>query len=232
MTRFFFLNLFLCIYTPAFYAQIKLILTSALVSAHYEYRKKQYVSSFEILRKYGFNANNIYVVEAIAKQAPTFLNDYSNNVFYSTVNNPHIKNHGSNEAKTLLEALYYFNFDPEDMIIKHTGRHHFMSDSFLKTVQENEIQYDAIVRAGVHGPGVIASICFAMKNKYLQEMLENADYEALDAFRLTLETVVTFFVQKMVKKGDFKVLYVDTLDICADTTGSTTAPGATMTIYF
>src|SRR5256885_4787014 len=54
---------------------------------------------------------------------------------------------------TTLFRSYHFNFDPNDMILKLTGRYQPISDYFFKLV-ENNPQYDAIVK--VNGDSVFS----------------------------------------------------------------------------
>ncbi len=196
-------------------AEIKIVLTAALVDGHYEFRKNQYIESFNRLKMYGYK--NFYIVESI-KKAPTFLEDYTNNVFYSQANDP-IVPPGLNEARTLLDALYYFGFDDEDIIIKLTGRHQFISDIFLKQV-ENNPEINLFVKK--RGGDAIYTIAFAMRCKYLKKMLEGLDYNLMLApFFYDLETVINLFVKDKKWNG---ILYVDTLGVKANVFGSTTAP--------
>ena len=111
-----------CIAAIAFFAlhstkaEVRVILTAALTNNHFELRKNQYIKSLDILSSYDYQ--NPYIVEALKKTGPTFLDEYSTNVFYSTCNNPSLKNHGVNEARSLLEALNYFEFADDDIILK------------------------------------------------------------------------------------------------------------------
>jgi hypothetical protein len=204
-------------------AQIRLLLSAALTDVRYDLRKQQYLENFEQLAKFGYGYEDVYVVEALKKQGPTFLEEYARHVFYATVNDPKVKNQGINEAKTLLEGCYHFNFDPEDMIVKMTGRHHFISDYFLQIVQKNT-DYDAILK--VNGTSVF-TLAFAMKYKYFKEMFERANYRAMEGRWIILETVVGEYIQQKIKQANFKVLYIDKLDIHVTFDGSSTAPHMT-----
>ena len=205
------------------YAKVRVYLSAALTDDHHEFRKEQYIKSFNILAEYGYGYDDIYVVESLKKQGPTFLENYSKHVFYSTVNNPSAKDNGVNEANTMLEGSYYFDFDPEDMIIKLTGRHHFISDDFLRLV-ENNTDYDAIVKILPHAP-IMHCICFAMKCKHFQEMFKTMDYNPRSW--VNLETATRKYIDRKVKQGNFKVLFIDKLGIKAVLFGSSTAPGST-----
>jgi hypothetical protein len=209
-------------------AQVRLVLTAALTNNHYAFRKQQYLTAFALLK--GFGYHNWYVVEAIKKQGPTFLNDFSPNVFYATVNNPSLRNQGINEARTLLEGTHHFNFNPDDMIIKLTGRYHLMSDYFLKLVEQNANNYDAIVK--VNAQGQVYTLGFAMKCKYLREMFSTMNYTAMEQQMINVEREVGNYIQRKIAQGNFKVLYVPKLNIQANLFGSAAAPGASGVLYY
>lgn len=182
------------------FAAVRIVCTAALTEAYFEFRKQQYIHSFKVLKEFGYQ--DFYVIEAIKKNGPTFLEEYANNVFYATVNNPLLRNNGINEAKTLLEGCAYFNFDPDDIIVKLTGRHALISDNLLKIVQHN-LELDAVVR--VNEDGNVFTLGFAMRYKYLKEMLENINYEPLDRFMIPLEYRVGDYIKKKKKEGEFKL---------------------------
>lgn len=209
------------------YTQTRIVLSTALGNNHYEYRKKQYIEAFNSLAKYGYT--DLYIVEALTKKGPTFLDNYSHNVFYATCNDENIKNQGINESKTILEALNYYSFDPEDMIIKITGRHCLISDYFLKLV-ENNPNYDAFVKI-CHGlmpswaDGMVPTMCFAMKYKYLYEMYEQIDYTQMLEQNIPIEWIVADFINRKNQEGAFNVYHVDKIDIRVNAFASYACPG-------
>ena len=208
------------------YNQTRLLLSAALADNHYEFRKNQYIDAFTALAKYGYK--DLYIVEALTKSGPTFLDNYSHNVFYATCNNSGIKNQGINESKTILEALDYYNFDPDDMIIKITGRHCFISDYFLKLV-ENNSTYDAFVKI-CHGlmpswaDGMVPTMCFAMKCKYLHEMYEQIDYTQMLEQDIPIEWIVADYISRKTQEGTFNVYFVDKIDIRVNAFASYACP--------
>lgn len=208
------------LYTTPSLSVIRIVCSAALTNAYFEFRKQQYIESFNMITKFGYK--DFYVVEAIKKQGPTFLEQYTQHVFYATVNNPHLKNNGINEAKTLLEGCNFFNFNPEDIIIKLTGRHSLISDHLLKIVEKNP-DIDAFIK--VNSDGNVFTLGFAMRYKYLKEMFETIDYGPLEQFMIPLEYRVGDYVKKKKREGIFKVIYLDKLDIKANVYGSSTAPG-------
>lgn len=208
-------------------AEVRLVLSAALTDSYFEFRKRQYIESFSILSKHGYS--NPYIIEALKKRGETFLDSYSQHVYYAQTNNPLLRNKGINEAKTMLEGLKYFNFAPDDIILKLTGRYHFKSDYFLKLVQNNQ-HLDAIVRFAPDGQQ--DTCCFAMKNKHLQRMFESLDYIAMEDHMINLEYAVAQYVQQRMRTGEFKVLVVDKLDLQANYYASSTNPGAEGIVNF
>lgn len=202
-------------------AKIKIICTAALTDAYFEFRKQQYIHSFNILKGYGYS--DFYVIEALKKNGPTFLEEHAPHVFYATVNNPKLRNNGINEALSILQGCEHFNFDPEDIIIKLTGRHSLISDSLLKIV-ENNPDVDAVVR--VNSDGNAYTLGFAMRYKYMQEMFKSIDYEPLERFMIPLEYRVGDYIKKKKLDGKFNVIYVEKLGMTANVYGSSTCPGA------
>lgn len=221
MNKYYFLLLFETVFSINSCAQLRVVLTAALTDSHYEFRKSQYIETLMILAGYGYH--DVYVVEALKKQGPTLLDDYSKNVFYSSANNQNLdhRNFGINEAKTLLEGLKYFDFDSEDMIVKMNGRSQPTSDKFLSLVKNNP-DYDIFIRMANGG---VFTLCFAIKNKYLLEWLENIDYVTMEKNMTTLEAEFYFYINRKLNQKAFKVFFVDELGMKYNYLGSTTLPG-------
>lgn len=200
------------------YSQIRLILTAALSDAHFSWRKKQYLESFNTLYRYGYRKNDFYIVEALKKHGPTFLNNHCNNVYYAKNNNPHVKNNGINEVITLLEALEHFNFDDEDIIIKLTGRHLLLNTNFLNLVRSHQNSADIIVRWATPFVSVYTTL-IAMKYKYFKEMILSY---AIDDQWIDIEHAAGAYINQKMKTSDLKIIFVNNLGIEANTFGSTT----------
>lgn len=207
--------------------QVRVILTTALTEAHYEFRKQQYIHAFNMLRSFG--CTDFYIIEAVAKKGPTFLDEHCSNVFYASVNDQNCKNQGVNESRTILEALQFFNFDPEDMIIKLTGRHCLISDYFIKMV-ESHSGCDAIFtycdgRLPEFTNGMIPTFCFAMKCKHLYQMYLDIDYSLMQSCNVPIEWVVADFIANQKNEHNFKLLVLDKLDISINAYASSASPG-------
>lgn len=202
--------------------KIRILLTAALVdNGFYEFREQQYIRCLEILNSWGYR-DQVYIVEAIKKEGPTFLDQYCDHVFYSQANDATLKNNGINEAINTREALKYFNFDDDDMIIKLTGRYEFIDDSFIQLAINNQDNYDVI---GRFEKGGIFTLCYAMRCKYLYELLKNIDYKAMKRSKdiIPIEIVFNQYIQKNSNK--WRILSIEQLHVKAILTGSTTMTG-------
>lgn len=198
-------------------AEVRLVLSAALNDNYYEFRKQQYIETLGILSDFGYQ--NPYIVEAIKKQGPTFLDEYTKNVFYSSANIAGLKNYGINEARTMLEGLIYFDFDDEDMIIKMTGRYQPISDKFFKLVEQNP-DIDAFVK--VDQWGNVFTLCFAMRYKHIITMYSDMNYNAMEQHMINVEHEVGNYIKKQKQQGTIKVMYIDRLDIGVNLLGSST----------
>jgi hypothetical protein len=210
-------------------AQIRILLTAAITDAHAEFRKAQYIETFTILADYGYTKDDLYVVEALKKTGPSFLEDYAGHVFYATTNDPTFINNGINEAATVLEAIHHFGFDDEDMIIKFTGRHQLTSDYLLRLV-ENNLDYDTLVK--VNSDYNVFTLGFAMKCKYLKEMFGAMDFKNMGYILRPVEYDVGDYIKLKVRQGNFKVFYIPELHMKAQLFGSSTAPGVEAQVLY
>lgn len=209
-------------------ATLRIVLGTALTTAHFEFRKQQYIDMFARLKGYGYDT--FYVVEGFKKEGPTFLDEYAPHVFYAQTSNPDLKNQGVNEARTQLEGTYHFMFDPDDMILKLTGRYHLLSDDFLRCVEQNADNFDAFVQINENGD--VYTLGFAMRCKYFQEMYEQINYTAMEKNRINLETEVGNYIKRKLKDGSFRVFYITKLHIMANLFGSSAAPNAQGILYY
>lgn len=190
-------------------AVVRVVCTAALIDDNYQEREKQYTRSLTSLRRLGLDP---YVVES-CKQGPTFLNKYSNHVIYTQSNDASIKNKGVNEAVSLIIALKQWNFDPEDIIVKITGRYAVLTNDFFKLIEQNP-DADIFVRA--FSDHDIYSGLFAMRYKYFMEVLENIDFDIMANRPIAFEHIFGNYVNDV--KNKLKIVYLervyDYLPIC------------------
>ena len=198
-------------------SEVKILYTAALLDFDYESRKKEYIHTLDILRSYGYH--NPYIVEAIKSGPHTFFNDYSCNVIYSNVNNPKLRNKGINEARSMTEACKKFYFKDNDIIVKITGRYFFTSDVFLRAV-EAKPTVDAFVTVDQYGQ--VFTGCFALRYKFLKEMLHQLDYQKMERNMINIESEVSCYLRKIIQEKDAHVLYLDKIDVTANIMGDGT----------
>jgi hypothetical protein len=190
---------------------IKLLYSAALIEHQAKQREEEYRQCAKSLESYGFK--DPYIVEAIkGKESTTFLNTLSKHVFYSTVNDSSVINKGVNEGRTMLQALDHFSFDPNDMVLKITGRYPMEIDAFSQRIKNNP-DIDAIVKTDKIGRTYTA--CFALREKYLRDMLTSINYKGMIQDKtLEIENEFETYLKKMAAKG-MQILYINNLGIFA-----------------
>lgn len=206
-------------YKEASGGELRIVCTAALLDHQFDMRKKEYIKSLNTLANYGFK-ENVYVVEAIKGVGPTFLDQHSKNVFYSKAHDFNVKdirNKGINEARTLLDGLDYFNFHPNDMILKLTGRYRLKSNKFIKLIKQNP-DVDIFVKVIHNGDWPITG-CFAMRYRYMRDLLENLDYRYMEENFVYIEHKVMEYINKMFKNKTAKIMFVENLDLSANIFG-------------
>lgn len=196
LTCFFYLHGFAVSDASSMQSKIRVVCTTALIPDKYEERKKQYIHSLQKLQTMGCD---FYVVES-CKKGPTFLDEYCNNVCYTQSNNPSWAkgkgNYGLNEVLSLTIGLQHFNFDPDDMIIKLTGRYALEKDEFIRLV-ENNPQADAFLRAWNDSDAYTG--LFAIRLKYLVDFLNSIDFVKME--RTPIEHVFGRYITQLRANG-------------------------------
>lgn len=192
---------------------VHIVYSAALLEKDQISRKKEYIHSLSILKKIGYIP---FIVESCSSNSFSFLNEWSNHVFYSSSNNPTIKNKGVNEGKSLLLGLNNFNFKDNDLIIKLTGRYFFEKDTFIQLV-ENNPHVDAFVKMDEHGQ--VFTGCFAMRNLYLKKFYQGLDFLKMEKEMINIEKLMANYISKIEKEGA-KIKRVNNLHLTANIYGA------------
>lgn len=188
----------LCAYNKC----IKIVCTAALTSRNYEERKQQYIKSLSLLNYYALDP---YFIESLA-HGPTFLDEYCNHVCYTQSNDASLVNYGINEVVALQIGLKHFNFDPETIIIKLTGRYPLESDEFVRYV-ENNFDADAIVKTWDEGTYACTGL-FAMRLNYFLDFLNHhVNYQIMEEYLIPLEYYFATYISKIEREGA-KIVYL------------------------
>lgn len=191
-------------------ADLKIICTAALIQNQFENRKKEYIKSFNFLKQIGFEP---YIVESCVS-GPTFLDQFSKNVFYSKTNNLNLRNKGVNEAQSLRAALKKFPLKDEDLILKLTGRYFFHTNNFIKLIDTNPT-YDCFVKLDQFGQ--VFTGCFAMRFKYFKDLFEQLDLDKMESKMISIESAVAEYIK--FNSSKLKVFFVEQLDLTANIFG-------------
>ncbi len=202
------LALSLCI-TDCFAIQqpIVILCTGALIQQKSEERKAEYITVLNILNQQPLP---VFFVESCSTEGFSYLNDYCSHVFYSHSNNFKLKNKGVNEAKAMIKALKYFNFDDDILIIKLTGRYPFNNFNFINLILQNQ-SYDAFVKYDNHGQ--VYTGCFAMRCKHMKNMLSQLNLAAMETHMINIEAEVASFIHKNITPD--RIYEVSSLGITA-----------------
>jgi len=193
-------------------SEIRVVYTAALIENKFHERKLEYIDSLNVILDFGYEP---YIIEACTN-GPSFLENYSKNVFYSNINNSRLRNKGVNEARSLIEGFRHFTFADDDMIVKLTGRYRLENDSFLKLVEDNP-DVDAFVKTDRYGQ--VWTGCFALRYKLFKDMLSKFDFEMMERYMINIEREVAGYIKEIKKEGH-KILYLDKLNVVANIFGN------------
>ncbi len=145
--------------------RVKVLFTAAIIPEGFEDRRIQYIRNLKLLASYGCD---VYVVES-CQSGPTFLDGFCDHVCYTKSNDPSATK-SVNEAVSMNIGLQYFHFDPEEMIIKITGRYVLKTNEFISMVRDHS-NVDIIAR--VWNASDAYTGCYAIRVKYLEDLLNN-----------------------------------------------------------
>jgi hypothetical protein len=208
LLKYIFFLLFISINSLA--SDIVFLCTAALIDNQYEMRKKEYEEVLSQIKAYGYP---IYVVEAIKNSGPTFLDSYGDYIYYSRVNNIYLRNKGINEARSMFEALRYFDINDDVLVVKLTGRYCFMSDLFMNMVMNNT-QYDGFIKPIDNNTQYFTG-CFALRARYLKEFLMQLDYDRMEYYMINVEKEFKEYIDRK----QLNINYVHYLDLKVNSFG-------------
>jgi hypothetical protein len=185
-------------------SQIKIVCTAALSQVQYGLRKQEYINAIQIIKKYGYIP---FIVES-CQSVSTFLDDFSDYVWYSKTNDIRLRNKGVNEVKSLLSFFDRYSFDADDIIVKVTGRYLLLDDSFFRFIEQH-MDGDAFVK--YMGDQVFTG-CFAMKYKYFVDFLRHLDLVKMEKEMINLEKEVAAYLSNC---ANIVIYKLDSLNVAA-----------------
>lgn len=142
-----------------------------------DHRKNRYITSIRTaidLVKDRVNIKTIIVENGGSRE--TYLDGLGCDVLY-TDNNQIIttdRHNGVNELLDIKQVISHYHIQPDDFIIKLTGRYRMLSGSFFDLVEHNCAEYDSFVKFfNVCTRRIAKEDCvlglFAIKSKYLTD---------------------------------------------------------------
>jgi hypothetical protein len=160
-----------------------IILTSALIPFKYEERKNEYIKSFNNLINY-VDKNSIQYIECYNSN-PDFLYSLTEKIFITNTHDYNIKNKGVLEMKGIKKFLDNTDISDDELMLKLTGRYYFIDNHFIKTIQENN-NFNFYGKKVTNNTQIFTG-CFAIRKKYLQDFVDNLDYEEMENHQICVE---------------------------------------------
>lgn len=145
-------------------ASIKVLFTAAILE-HDEGRRERYITQLKKLKEYGCD---VYVVES-CKEGPTYLDEYCEHVCYTRSNNP-LESKSNNEIVSMVIGMRYFDFKPDDLILKVTGRYILEDRRFIHFVEEHA---DAHVIARIWNDADAFTGYFAIRKETFDRLIDH-----------------------------------------------------------
>lgn len=163
---------------------MKVLLTTALGPDNHLLRVDEYIRALEWYKAHSIAVS---IVECFSSRGPSIFEEYSDQVFYASVNDVRLKNKGVNEARALLQALDHFGYGSGDMLIKVTGRYQPNSSWFFDQVKE--------YRERGHAPGVVVLVrdgqiftgVMGIEVGILRSFINSLDYEDMENNMVNIE---------------------------------------------
>jgi hypothetical protein len=177
---------------------MKILFTTALIEDFYEIRKKEYIDSFEISKSL-IGVDNINILECFVDKQETFLNDLTENIYFSNTNIP-ARNKGVKEALAIKKFFEECDYNDDDIVIKQTGRYKFTSDLFFENIDKT---VDANVLFGENNYCFFG--VFSLKFKYFKNFINNLDFSYMENNMVCIEKLLSDYIiheNLTVKKHD------------------------------
>lgn len=168
---------------------MKLLLTSAIIEAHYDERKNEYLESVSYIDSIGLK-NYVFFIETILSK-DHFIEDLQIPVFYSNTHLDYLRNKGVKEILALAKFLNSIEIVEDEMIIKLTGRYRFISDFFIKEVEKQEYDLYYTTRDFQSFFG-----CFAIRKKYFIEFINSLNLVEMENRMINIELEFLNFIKR------------------------------------
>ncbi len=151
-----------------------LIITTANVQLNYAERKVQYIKSIEKVLKFRYLFNRYTVLEC-ASSYEDYLASY--NTYYTKVDNV-LPEKGLNEMQHLKAFIEQSLFEPNDIIVKLTGRYLLEDSSFLNKVHLLKDDFDSIFKddGDIYEGKGYHTFLYAMKTRRFLETISSLKF--------------------------------------------------------
>lgn len=190
---------------------LKIVFTSALLNNEFtEIRQKEYITSFERLKSFGYD---VYLIETVKTGPPSFFENYTKHVYYSNTHDASIRNIGVREAAALTKGFEYYSLHTSaELILKLSGRYLINRKSFLEDLEMSE--YDVVATTDSYKQVFFG--CFAMRGNLFYQMLNDLDYVAMEQQMINIESEIARYIEEK----RFKKNYVKDIGVSANIANS------------
>jgi hypothetical protein len=133
---------------------IYFIITTSLIENCFELRKREYIQGINSVLDATKDIPNtkIIIVENNGKR-DTFLDNFRDSceILYTESNNIE-NNKGHKEIVDVKICIYHYNIQPDDFVVKFTGRYFILTDGFfmntIRNANDDFTNIDAIIKYG------------------------------------------------------------------------------------
>lgn len=176
--------------------------TAALIPFKEEERKEEYIAGTKnhIRMVSGFMDGEVRVVESTGNYIPSFFETLlpEDDIVYTKTNNSNLRNKGVNEGVSMRAGLIEFfrngKIDPNECVVKITGRYQFEEDIFVRTAVElieKKNSHDVV--AYLHPDGQLFTGCYAARAKHMLEFVDSVDYQTIESRMINIESVCAYW---------------------------------------
>lgn len=168
----------------------KFLFTSAIIPKFEEIRQEEYLKSYNQLLSFGIKKEDIYVIETV-KTESCFWEDVTDNLFYTNTHLSYLRNKGVLEANAILKFFRFYTFEPQQPLIKLTGRYLLQSPNFIEATKNTHIVYTT----DSHGQAFFG--CIGMRYNLMKTFFEALDLNLMEQRMINIELMARMFIDQV-----------------------------------
>ena len=189
---------------------MKVLFTTATIEKNFDIRMNEYIRSYEhLLTNLRVREEDIFVIECVQHEPVTFLEDMSDNVFYTKTHDHKIRNKGVLETLGLMKFFDTHDIPDDQKVVKLTGRYFLESDSFLVELEKAE----AVAKLDIHGQ--VFTGCLGMNMNLFRNFLSGLNLFEMESKMINIEREAANFLFH--KKADgHQISFLEKINVVAN----------------